>query len=316
MMTRSEFLAARRKGIGGSDIAAILGLNHFKTAYDVFLDKTDPETVPSIETDATYWGTVLEDTVAKEYQRRSGNIVQRVNHMLRHPEHDFAVANIDRAIVNPNIAGNVRWKNGRLTTDRLLECKTANARVAHLWGEAGTDSVPDSYLLQCQWYLGITGCDIADLAVLIGGQDYRIYTIRHDADLFADMIEAAAKFWDDCKRGIAPDPSNMADALKKWPQHIAGKSVIVDVDIAESCARLAAISGEMENLKTEEEYLKTKVMAAFGDAEEITYQGDRLATWKTQKARRLDRKRLKEEHPDIAAEYTHETESRVFRLKK
>lgn len=311
-----DYLEARRTGIGGSDIGAILGMSYFKTAFDVFLEKTDPAFSQNVNSEAVHWGTVLEDVVAKEYHKRTGRRVQRVNQMLRHPEHDFAIANIDRAVITPSISKNVRWKDGRLTSNRILECKTANARMSHLWGDEATNNVPDSYLLQCQWYLGITDCDAADLAVLIGGQDYRIYTIARDAELFADMLDIAEKFWNNCKKGVAPDPVNMADALKKWPQHIAGKSVVVDVDIAESCARLAAISNEMENLKAEEEYLKTKVMAAFGEAEEITYCGDRLATWKTQKARRLDGKRLKEERPDIAAEYTHEAEIRVFRLKK
>lgn len=315
-MNRTEFLAARRTGIGGSDIGAILGLNHYRTPYDVFLDKTAPELQPDIVGEAAYWGTTLEDVVAKEYQRRTGRKVQRVNHLLRHPEHDFAIANIDRAIINPDISGAVRWKDGRLTTDSLLECKTANGFAASEWGEPGTDSVPDSYLCQCQWYLGVTGCQTAELAVLIGGQDYRIYTIACDPELFADMLEIAGKFWRNCQRGIPPAPSNTDEALKHWPRHIAGKSVIVDVSIKDKCDRIANISSEIAALKAEEDALKTDVMLAFGDAEKIVCDGHTLATWKTQTAKRLDSKRLKEELPDIAARYTKETETRVLRLKR
>ena len=167
-MNRTDFLAARRTGIGGSDIGAILGLNHYRTPYDVFLDKTVPDARPDTAGEAAYWGTTLETVVAREYQRRTGRKVQRVNHLLRHPDHDFAIANIDRAIINPDISGTVRWKDGRLTTDSLLECKTANSFTAADWGDTGTDSVPYSYLCQCQWYLGVTGCQTAELAVLIG----------------------------------------------------------------------------------------------------------------------------------------------------
>lgn len=315
-MNRTDFLATRRTGIGGSDIGAILGLNHYRTPYDVFLDKTAPEIQPDTAGEAAYWGTTLEDVVAKEYQRRTGRKVQRVNHLLRHPEHDFAIANIDRAIINPDISGAVRWKDGRLTTDSLLECKTANGFAASEWGEPGTDSVPDSYLCQCQWYLGVTGCQTAELAVLIGGQDYRIYTIACDPELFADMLEIAGKFWRNCQRGIPPAPSNTDEALKHWPRHIAGKSVIVDVSIKDKCDRIANISSEIAALKAEEDALKTDVMLAFGDAEKIVCDGHTLATWKTQTAKRLDSKRLKEELPDIAARYTKETETRVLRLKR
>lgn len=315
-MNRTEFLAARRTGIGGSDIGAILGLNHYRTPYDVFLDKTAPELQPDIVGEAAYWGTTLEDVVAKEYQRRTGRKVQRVNHLLRHPEHDFAIANIDRAVIVPEIAGNVRWKNGKLTTDRILECKTANGFASSEWGEPGTDFVPDSYLCQCQWYLGVTDTKVADLAVLIGGNDYRTFTIERDPELFADMIEAAGTFWKNCRKGIAPDPATVQDAARKWPRHIAGKSVIVDVDIASACEQLEILNARIKSLNEEADDLKRQIMTAFGDAEEITCQGNRLATWKTQTSHRLDSKRLKEDHPELVAEYTKTTESRVLRLIK
>lgn len=263
-----------------------------------------------------YWGTVLEDVVASEYQIRTGRRVQRVRQTMRHPEYDFAIANIDRAVIVPEIAGNVRWKNGKLTTDRILECKTANGFAASEWGEPGTDFVPDSYLCQCQWYLGVTNTQVADLAVLIGGNDYRTFTIERDPELFADMIDAAGTFWKNCQKGIAPDPATVQDAARKWPRHIAGKSVIVDVDIASACEQLEILNARIKSLNEEADDLKRQIMTAFGDAEEITCQGNRLATWKTQTSHRLDSKRLKEDHPELVAEYTKTTESRVLRLTK
>lgn len=315
MNTRDQWLTARRKGIGGSDIAAILGLSPYRTPMDVFLEKRG-ETQPKGNEEAMYWGTVLEDVVASEYQKRTGRRVQRINQMLVHAEHDFVLANIDRAVIVPEIAGNVRWKDGRLTTDRILECKTANAYAADQWGDAGTDHVPDAYLLQCQWYLGITRADVADLAVLIGGSDYRIYSIARNDGLIGYMIEAAAEFWRRVQEGIAPDPQSVAEAARKWPRHIAGKSLIVDVTVAEACAELEAIGQQKKQLEAREDELKTQVMSAFGDAEEITYQGRKLATWKTQTTTRIDTTRLKKEMPDIAAQFTTSSESRVFRLIK
>lgn len=313
-MNRSDFLEARRSGIGGSDIGAILGLSPYKTAYDVFLDKT--ASVEHKESDSMYWGTVLEDVVASEYQKRSSLRVQRVKQLLRHPEHNFAIANIDRAIINPEIAGNVRWKNGKLTTDRILECKTANGFAASEWGDPGTDFVPDTYLLQCQWYLGITDTQVADLAVLIGGNDYRTFTIARDDSLFSDLLAEAETFWNNCQKGIAPDPQNVHDAARMWPHHIAGKSVIVDVEVAWACERLDEVNTEIKSLGTEADELKRQIMTAFGNAEEITHQGIRLATWKNQTSNRLDSMRLHAERPDIVAEYTKTTESRVLRLSK
>lgn len=314
-MNRDQFLAERRSGIGGSDIGAILGLSPYRTPMDVFLDKRG-ETQPKGNEQAMYWGSVLEDVVAQEYQKRKARKVQRVNQMLAHPEHDFMIAHVDRAIIVPEIAGNVRWKAGRLTTNRILECKTANGFAADQWGDVGTDNVPDAYLLQCQWYLSITSAEVADLAVLIGGSDYRIYSLARDDGLIGDMIEEAAEFWKRVQEGVAPDPQSVAEAARKWPRHISGKSLIVDVTVAEACAELETIGQQKKQLEAREDELKTRVMSAFGDAEEVTYMGKKLATWKNQTANRVDTTRLRNELPDIAAQFTTSSESRVFRLIK
>lgn len=315
-LDRTEFLAQRRNGIGGSDIAAIVGLSPWRTPYDVWLDKRGEGEQLDPDTPALYWGTILEDVVAREYGVRSGRRIQRVNAQLVHPDHEFVTANIDRAVVNPEISGVVRWRDGRLSTDRILECKTANGFAAQMWGEAGTDAVPEYYLLQCMWYLGVTGAEVADLAVLIGGSDYRIYSIARDNELIADLYDAGAKFWSLVQSGTAPDPQSVSDAQRMWPRHIAGRSVIVDVDVASACRRLAQVKAEAKALEDEETRLKDVICCAFGDAEEITNGGVKLATWKAQSVSRLNVKALQAAHPDIAALFTDTTETRVLRLAK
>jgi putative phage-type endonuclease len=74
-MTRDEWLAARRTGIGGSDIAAILGLSPWRTPLDVYRDKVDGAEQP--ETEAMRWGRLLEDVIAREYAVRAGVRIQR-----------------------------------------------------------------------------------------------------------------------------------------------------------------------------------------------------------------------------------------------
>lgn len=313
---RQEWLAARRRGIGGSDIAAVLGLSPYKTPFDLWLDKRGEGEEVDPDTPALYWGTVLEEVVAKEYARRSGVKIQRVNGLLQHPALPIAFANIDRAVVNPAVAGTVRWKDDRLTTDRILECKTANGFAARAWGEAETDDVPAHYLLQVQWYLGITGCAVGDLAVLIGGQDFRTYTIQRDDSLIADLLDEARKFWTLVESGVAPDPQTVEDAKRKWPQHITGRSIIVDVDVSRACEKLADIKARTKALEAEEKAVQLEIFKAFGEAEEITYGGERLATWKAQSTDRIDAKALRAAHPDVAALFTTTTTTRVLRLAK
>jgi putative phage-type endonuclease len=313
---RNEFLERRRTGIGGSDIAAILGLSKYKTAYDVWLDKRG-EAPPEDEHEKPwlYWGAVLEEVVAKEYSIRFGRKVQRVNAQLIYPPAPFAVANIDRAVINPEIRGNVRWIDGRLTTDRLLECKTANGFAANLWGEQGTDQVPESYLCQVQWYMGITGARYADVAVLIGGSDYRTYTVEADAGLFSDMLTEAEAFWKLVEDGVAPDPQTIADAQAIWPKHVAGKSHVASGALARAVEELALVKEKAKALEAREDALKLQIMADMQDAEILTDMGDPIATLKAQETTRLDAKALRADHPDIAAIYSKTTSTRVLRIK-
>lgn len=308
-----QWHAERRKGVGGSDVAAILGLSKFRTAYDVWLEKTG-QAAPQEENEAMYWGTVLEDVVASEYSRRSGRKIQRVNKQLVHPSLPIARANIDRAVINPDIRGNVRWVDGRLTTDRLLECKTANAFTAHKWGETGTDDIPDDYVVQCQWYAGIARVETVDLAVLIGGSDFRLYTIAAVPALFDALLEAAARFWKLVDNGTPPDPQTLEDAKRLWPQHIATKTEIVGVQTWRDCESLIDIKNQIKVLEEEKKQVELRIVSTFGDAERIDYDGDRLATWKTQEAARIDAKALRAEHPDIADKFTTTSSTRVLRL--
>lgn len=313
---RAAWLEERRSGIGGSDIAAIARLSPYRTPLDVFLDKHGGTADSDNETPAMYWGTVLEDIVAQEYKSRTGRRIQRVNQILRHPRYDWAIAHIDRAIINSDIARRVFWRNGRLTTDRLLECKTANGFRAADWGELDSDQVPDHYLLQCQWYMGITGADYCDIAVLIGGQDYRMYSLVRDNDVIANLLTIGERFWRNTKQGLQPDPATSAEANRVWPQSQAGQAVIVDASIAEACAELAHIAAQRKQLEAQEDALQTQVKKAFGEAETITHMGRKLATWKTQTSERVDVARLRIEQPLIAEQFSTTTTSRVLRLVK
>ncbi|OOY20858.1 hypothetical protein BMI86_10145 [Thioclava sp. DLFJ5-1] len=319
--SRAEFLRARQKGIGGSDIAAICGLSKYQTPYGVWESKTQPidfeaEERKYKESPWLYWGQLLEELVAKEYAKRMGVKVQRVNAQMQHPDYPFAVANIDRAVVNPKIAGTVRWKDYQLTTDRLLECKTANGFASSLWGEEGTDDVPESYLLQTHWYMGITKTERTDIAVLIGGSDWRNYTVHADPEMFASLLERAAAFWELVEAKVAPDPQTVADAMARWPKHVAKKELAATVETAQSVDRYTDLKDQIKALEKEAEAEKVKICTAFGDSEILTDMGSPIATWKTQANNRFDAKALKADHPEIHSLYLREGTNRVLRIKE
>lgn len=285
--TREEFLLRRRSGIGGSDISAILGLNPYKTPFQLWLDKTgraedeqrDPDAIERM-----HFGNVLEGVVAAEYSARTGHKVQRINQQLQHPSLEIAVANIDRAVIEPG--KRARWDDaaGRvLGASHILECKTAHAMARHSpeWGEAGSDEVPQSYWLQCMWYLGITGLPRADLAILFGGQKFVTYTIKRDDGVIADLLTEADAWWrKHVTADVPPDPHSEDEARQRWASHTAGKELIVDATVADAVQQLAEVKATIDELERQEQELRDTICTAIGDAESISYQGRKLATWK------------------------------------
>ncbi len=328
LQNNEEWLACRRQGIGGSDIAAVMGLNRYRGAVDVFRDKTEPDQRTDEPNNAVHFGVILEDVVAKEFALRTGMKVQRINGTF---VDGIRIANIDRAIVNPEIAGRVRAyeehaEDGtHMSTDALLECKTAGARSAWRWGPSQEDeiktgevtseaSVPMEYLAQVQWYLGVTGSKTAYIAVLIGGQDFRMYTVKRDDELISRMYDIADEFWrNHVDRGICPAPATAEEAQKVWRKD-DGTGIEADGDTATALGELMTLKAQAkelaEKIAEKEESLKLYI----GQHQNLTLDGNKVASWKSGTRRVLDSKRLKEDLPGIFNQYIKESKSRTFRL--
>lgn len=312
---RQVWLQSRRLGVGGSDVAAILGLSKYKSPYQLWLDKTNRADLDDSESEPAYWGNQLEDIVAKEYAKRNGVKIQRVNATIHNPDHEWMIANIDRAIINPEISGNVRIKEGKLTTDRILECKTANQYLAKLWGDEQSEQVPDYYLTQCQWYMGNTGASICGLGVLIGGQKFRSYQIEFDAELFAMLQEECSKFWfDNVQADIPPAPTTFDDVLHRWSKHNADQALTADDETAQIVADYRDLNSTIKEASKELDDLKLQICTRMEDAEMIIQEEKRLATFKYQERNTLDSKALKATYPDIYEQFIKISSTRVLRV--
>ena len=244
--------------------------------------------------------------------------------MIRHPKFDFALANIDRAVINPSISGNVRLKDGKLTTDKLLEVKTASEYMKNVWGDEASDQVPDNYNLQCQWYMGITGVDECDLALLLGGNKYRQYNIKFDAELFEIMIDEAQDFWVNHVLARAePTPTTLANAKQKYatstPNSVLNIAFDDDAVIA-VVDRYIELKEQEKELKEKLEQAQTDVINLIEDNEALTIDGELVMTYKAQKGREtFDKKGCLKAYPELAeqfAEFTKTGEvSRTLRIK-
>lgn len=296
------WLAERRLGIGGSDAGTILGLNKYKTPFELWLEKTNQLAETFAGNRFTHFGTILEQVVADEFERITGKRVFRVNKSLVHPEYPFMRANLDRRVVGERA---------------LLECKTASAWAnKDDWGPSGTDLVPFSYHVQCQHYLAVTGYERAYLAVMLGGNDFRIYVIERDAELIATLIEREAEFWRCVETITPPDPTLAAEVTQQWPREEKGKMLAADSDIAAALEEMQQIKLRMAADKKQLDELAESLKLLIKDHEGIVdAAGKVLATFKYQAKTTIDTKRLKAEKPEIAAAYSQTSETRVFKLK-
>lgn len=315
-VSEAEFQARRNSGVGGSDVGIIMGVNKWKTPVQLWMEKTGRKEGDPMN-NAMYWGTVFEDVVAREYSKQTGNKVVRVNKLLRHPSYSFMIGNIDRAVLQGNSKTvSFNQKLGKLTTNRILECKTANGYNTEAWGEEGSDVVPPSYLCQVQWYMGITDVPVCDIAVLIGGQDYRIYTIERDKELIDAMISKAADFWKLVETDTAPEPTTPDEAKELFPTATSGKIIEVGTNALHLIDDIKNLEAKVDALESEIKPKKAQLMALFGDGDELQFDGKKIATWKNQSRTSLDQTRLKAEHPELFTAYQKVSQSRTLRLSK
>lgn len=282
---RAAWLAQRRKGLGGSDIAAVMGLSPWRSPLDVYLDKVG-EAQPDETNEAQYWGLTLEDVVAREYAARTGRKVQRVNAVLQHPEHPWMLGSIDRAIVAYGSRARLD-ATGRLAgAEAVLECKTVSAYAAGDWqGLDGSDALPVYYAAQAMWYLAITGLPWCDVPALIGGQRFVVRRVERDDETIRGMVEQAEAFW----RGHVlaqqpPPPRTGAEAAKLFGRD-TGEMVEIghSAELVRVVDELRAVRQQLQALEHAEDRLRDQLQLAIGPAAGLAVNGQPAVTWKAAK---------------------------------
>lgn len=303
---KEEWLKERKTYIGGSDLGSILGINNFRTELDVYFEKTAEGIVTDTAGEAAYWGTVLEDVVAQEYAKRTGFKIEKPTGLIRHSEYPFIACNLDY------------WAIDNEGNSHILECKTANQMKVTCWGEEGTNQIPESYLYQVAYYAAITGANRVDIAVLIGGQDFRIYRYDKDEVMESKLIRVSKKFWNNhVLAGVPPKPRTQEDAAKLYPK-ANGLEVRANDTILEKVCVLQDLKAREKTLAEEIKELQLYIKNYMQDGELLVgEEGHCYATWKNTAGRTsVDTKKLKAEYSDIYQECLKINNSyRVFSLK-
>lgn len=300
-MDRTQWLLTRRQGIGGSDAGIIMGLNKYKTAFELWLDKTGQILPDESAGEAAYWGNQMEEVVAKEFEKRTGKKVRRSNMMYQHPEHDFMLANVDRFIVGE---------------DALSECKTASAYLAKEWE---SDEVPATYLVQIQHYLAVTGKSKAYVAVLIGGNKFIWKEIERDEELINQIIAFELDFWETNIKGhVAPALDGSSAAEKYLKDRFAkseDKQIILPKTFNEYLTERANLERDIKLLETRKKEIDNNIKGHMESAEKALSDNYEVS-WKSMTSKRVDTKKLKEKFSDIYLTVLMESHSRKFTVKE
>lgn len=238
-MSHSEWLEHRRKGIGGSDAGAILGLNPYKSAFDVYADKLKLS-ADKPDNEAMRQGRDLEDYVARRFEEETDKRVRRENSILHNSDYPFAFANIDRAVIGEK-AG--------------LECKTTKCLNIKRYKNG---DFPSEYYCQCMHYLMVTGYEKWYLAVLVFGADFVIFEIERDEEEIVALAEAEKQFWvENVQKRVPPRPDG-SESTNKIIGSMYPDTDKNTCDLSLFSKELAEI-GEIKKLISEYEKEKRKI---------------------------------------------------------
>jgi putative phage-type endonuclease len=200
----AEWLAMRPDSVGASESATVLGLNPWESQLQLYLLKIG-SMPPAGENQRMKVGKLMEPVIAALYREETGCEFACFQRFLRSPSHQWMTATLD----------------GVRTDGRVVELKNVGVGQADKWGESGSDDVPLMYIIQATHQMVCSGTDVLDVAALIGGWDFRWYSIPRDDRVADRIVEATGEFMDRVQRRDPPpvDPARDGAALARlWPR--------------------------------------------------------------------------------------------------
>ncbi|MFF4738803.1 YqaJ viral recombinase family protein [Streptomyces sp. NPDC001262] len=296
-LDRAEWLAVRRTGIGGSEVAAVLGMSRYTSPYEVYLDKRGELPLdrpqPAVLAEAAFWGQTHEPTIARVFAERTGLGVIEGPGTLAHVERRWMLANVDRYVLTP----------GESTPSSLLEIKTRSAYQLDEW----LRGIPDGPALQTHWYLAVTGYQHAHVAALLGGNRLLVHRVERDEQLVEHLVELVGRFWQGVLDGTPPpiDGSAATEDLLGHLYDVRTDAVTVadPDDVLPLLDRRRELHERVARAESELRELDNRLKAVAGEAEVVKVRGEAAFTWRQNGT--FSQKRFTATHPDLAEQYRH-----------
>jgi len=258
--------ADRSKGIGGTDIAAIVGLSYWATPFDVWLDKKG-NTPKAQQEEWQKWGNKLEPFIASAYVEESQKKIVKCGMALANPERSWQVGSPDYLC---------------LDDPKGVDCKNIRLKSSE-WGEQWSDQIPMHYVIQAQWYMMLTGADSWEFPVLFGGSQFEIFRVDNNERLASSLLEKAEEFWQtyiigDKQPEIEDSPKVREWIKSKFPKHSRPlrKANSSEIEIAKQLAQVKKVVASVEK---EQSDLEAKIKIAIGEEEGLEMEEGKV-TWK------------------------------------
>lgn len=300
-MDRQQFIEARRASIGGSDAAAIMGLNPYSSPVRVWAEKLG-KAQPKPDNEAMRQGRDLEDYVARRFIEATGKSVDyEPDAFIRNEKYPWAHANPDRMVVGEN-AG--------------LECKTTSSLRLR---EFKNGSYPDTYYAQCVHYMAVTGADRWYLAVLVLGKDFFVYTIERDQDEINALMAEEERFWNNYVRPQVQPPVDgseaTSDALDEIYRHVADLTVPLQ-GREELIGEYVDLKRQLKALTDRKREIEQTIATDLGEASKGAC-GSYIVSWSPRTRSTFDVQRFTLDNPNIdLSPYYKLTSYRQFGLKE
>lgn len=299
-MTHDEWLEDRRKSIGGSDAAAVIGLNRYRTPMEVYADKLGV-LPPKEDTEAMRLGRDLEEYVAQRFCEATGKKVRRLTETLRNPKYPFAHANIDRRVIGEK-AG--------------LECKFSNSLSLKRYKNG---EFPDEYYTQCVHYMAVTGWVRWYLAVVIVGVGIKIFTIERDEAEIEALMNAERDFWENnVLKQVPPKPhgteSDNTAINSLFKESEAGASVQL-TGFKDKLRIRDDIVQQIKILENEKQRIEQEIKLEMGGNETAETE-EYSITWKIQARRTFSKELFMAKYPgEDIDKLMKTTETRIMKIK-
>lgn len=297
-ISHADWLDARRKGVGGSDAAAVCGLSRYSSSLDVWLQKTGRKPATP-DNEAMAWGRLLEPVIRAEFARRTGLVVKECPYLMAHKDYPFMLANVDGIVVE---------KDG---TKCVLEIKTTNSFTT---AKDTEDGLPVEWFCQVQHYMAVTGLPKAYVVVLIGGNKLQWQVVERDEDTIQTIVALERHFWHEYVLKDVPPPvdANSGDALALLYPTSTESSIVLPAEADELVAQWLEIKKAEDEIKTAKAEAENKLKALLKDAESGIAPNGYTVSWKSYSQSRLDSAKLKATHADIVNQFTATVTGRKF----